>query len=118
MIDERAYLFAAFWQIQRFRAALHQITHAVRFRAPTPMPKRMQRQLFSRLRPRQQFFRHHGKAAPDPGESASFGKTAQLIADSSDPEFQKWNAEFPIARYTPRKPRRRATELHVRAHTQ
>ena len=44
MIDELTNLFTAFSGIQRFSAALHRVSNTVRFRAPTPLPKRMQRE--------------------------------------------------------------------------
>src|SRR5712691_9321318 len=78
MIDERANLFAAFRRIQRGRAALHRITDAVGFCAPTPMPERVQRQFFSRLGLGQQTLRHHRESAANTGESTRFGKAAQF----------------------------------------
>src|SRR5437588_12877919 len=78
MIDQRANLFASVGGIQRFRAALHRITHAVRLRAPPPMPKRMQRQFFAGLGPREQRFWHYRETATNSSEPANLGKTSQL----------------------------------------
>src|SRR6202022_4005438 len=78
MIDERAYLFAAFGQIQRFRAALHRITHAVRFRAPTPMPEWMQWQTAAVFRAGKQRFGHDSETAANASETTVLGKAAQF----------------------------------------
>src|SRR5438046_787705 len=75
MIDECAHLFAAFGGIQRFRAALHGITHAVRLCAPAPMPKLMESESLSALRPPENRLWHDRKPAAHSSETAVLGKT-------------------------------------------
>src|SRR4030095_9212174 len=78
MIDELTNLFTAFSRIQRLSAALHQISNTVRFRAPTTLPKRMQREPTPVGGPPQHRFRHHRKSTADTGEAAVLRKAAQL----------------------------------------
>src|SRR6516225_2108681 len=78
MIDELPNLFAAFSGIQRFSAALYQISNAVRFRAPTTLPKRVQREPSSVSASREHRFRHHRKSTANTGEAAVLRKAAQL----------------------------------------
>src|SRR5438045_1892404 len=78
MIDERTNLFTTIAGIQRFGAALYRISNTVRFRAPTTLPKRMQRQPTTIDRPREYRFRHHCKPTAHTGEPAVFGKTPQF----------------------------------------
>jgi len=78
MIDERMNLFMALSGIQRFSAALHQVSNTVRFRAPTTLPKRMQREPSSVSTSREHRFRHHGKSTAHTGEAAVLGKAAQF----------------------------------------
>src|SRR4029450_1776675 len=78
MVTQRVTLLAAFRRVKRLSAALHRITHAIRFRAPTPLPKRMERKSATVLRPREHGFRHDCKSAAHAGEAAALGKTAQF----------------------------------------
>src|ERR1700730_17689924 len=78
MINERVHLFAPFGRIQRFRAALHRITHAVRFRAPTPMPEWTQWQTASVFPAGKQRFGHYSETATNASEATILGKAAQF----------------------------------------
>src|SRR4029450_12904361 len=78
MVTQRVTLLAAFRRVKRRSAALHRITHAIRFRAPTPLPKRMERKSATVLRPREHGLRHDCKSAAHAGEPAVLGKTAQF----------------------------------------
>src|ERR1043166_978336 len=78
MVDQRSHLLPAIRRIQRFGTALHRITYAVRFRAPAPMPERVQRQTPAILRPRQQRFWHDRETAAHTSEAAVLGETAKL----------------------------------------
>ena len=64
--------------IKCFCAALHRITHAVRFGAPAPMPKRMQRKFAAVSGPREQRFWHDRKPTTHACETAVLGKTAKF----------------------------------------
>src|SRR5438876_12073278 len=78
MIDERMNLFTALSGIQRFSAALHRVSNTVRFRAPTPLPKRMQRESATIGGPREQQFWHHRKSTAHTGEATVLRKAAQF----------------------------------------
>src|SRR4029077_20866382 len=78
MLNQRADFFTAFRRVKRFGAALNRVAHAIRFRAPTPLPKRMEGKSTTILRPRKNGFRHDGKSAAHAGEPAVLGKTAQF----------------------------------------
>src|SRR5215471_18437411 len=78
MTDELPNLFTAFSRIQRFSAALYQISNTIRLRAPTTLPKRMQREPSSVSASPQHRFRHHRKSTTNTGEAAVLRKTAQL----------------------------------------
>src|ERR1700736_2297129 len=78
MLDQRATLLAPFVRIQRSRAALDRVTHAVRFRAPTAMPKWMERQFFAGIRASKQRLRHYCETTPYAGEAANLGKTSKF----------------------------------------
>src|SRR5262249_40384152 len=77
-IDECVNLFTAFSGIQRFSATLHRVSNTVRFRAPTPLPKRMQREPTTIGRPREHRFRHHRESTTHTGEPTVLGKAAQF----------------------------------------
>src|ERR1043166_5009387 len=78
MIDEVADLFTSLRGIQCFSAALNRISNTVRFRAPTTLPKRMQRKSAAVSTTREHRFRHHREPAAHAGESTVLGKTAQF----------------------------------------
>ena len=78
MPDQRATLFPPFVGVQCFRTALDRVTHAVRFRAPTAMPKWMERQFFTGIRASKQRFRHHRETAAHAGEATNLGKTSEF----------------------------------------
>src|SRR5947207_9174166 len=78
MLNERARLLAAIGQVKRLSTPLHWITHAIGFRAPTPLPQRMERKPATVLCSREHRFRHDCKSAAHAGESAVLGKTAQF----------------------------------------
>src|SRR4051812_41650844 len=78
MFNQIANLSATGFAIKRFGSALHRITHAVCFRAPTPMPKRMEWQPPAIAGLRQQGFRQYRESATYPCKPAGFGKTAKL----------------------------------------
>src|SRR5262249_11239255 len=78
MIDELTNLLAAFSGIQRFSAPLYQISNTVRFRAPSPLPKRMQRQPSSVSASREHRFWQHRESTADTGETPVLRKAAQL----------------------------------------
>src|SRR4029077_14826002 len=94
MIDELTNLFTALSGIQRFSAALHQVSNTVRFRAPTTLPKRMQREPSSVSASREHRFRHHRKATAHTGEATVLGKAAQFNCArerTRDVENRMWN---------------------------
>src|SRR6266513_4968648 len=94
MLNQRARLLAAFRQVKRLSAALHRITHTIQFRAPTPLPQRMERKSATILRPREHGFRHDCKSAAHAGEPAALGKTAQFnraVARARNFENGMWN---------------------------
>jgi len=78
MINERVNFFTAFRRVKGFRAALNRITHAIRFRAPTPLPKGMEGKPATVLCPREYRFRHYCKSATHAGKPAVLGKAAQF----------------------------------------
>src|SRR5947207_11546892 len=78
MIDQGAHLFTTLSGIQRFRASLHRIRHAVGLRAPTPLPQWMQREPTPVGGSREHSFRHHRKPATHTGEPTVFRKTAEF----------------------------------------
>src|SRR5207245_708021 len=75
MIDERMNLFTALSGIQRFSAALPRVSNTVRFRAPTPLPKRVQRKPATIVGPREHRFWHHRKSTAHTGKPAVFRET-------------------------------------------